>query len=104
MAIAATDEVPVAELRHLLAEVPGLEFAVLIGSRARGDGTPASDWDLAVQWARGPDWLERLGRTAPRGSGLGSLQTVAPERSSRARHAPCESWTGPGAALTPAGA
>lgn len=63
MGIAAADQTPVAELRRLLREVSGLEFAALIGSRARGDGSAASDWDLAVQWVRGLDWLERLGRT-----------------------------------------
>lgn len=37
-------------LRHALSSIDGLDFAILIGSRARDDARPDSDWDIAVQW------------------------------------------------------
>ena len=54
---------PLARLRTLLAAEPDLEFAVLVGSRASGTHTAASDWDIALQWRRDLDWMEQLGRT-----------------------------------------
>ena len=54
---------PLARLRTLLAAEPDLEFAVLVGSRATGTHTAASDWDIALQWRRDLDWMEQLGRT-----------------------------------------
>ena len=54
---------PLARLRTLLAAEPDLEFAVLVGSRAAGMHTSASDWDIALQWRRDLDWMEQLGRT-----------------------------------------
>lgn len=45
--------------------VPGfpeaLDFAVLVGSRANGRARPDSDWDIALQWRSGNDWLSDLG-------------------------------------------
>ncbi len=40
-----------------------LDFAVLIGSRARGDAHATSDWDIAIQWSPNRDWLAILGKT-----------------------------------------
>ncbi|WP_355662361.1 type VII toxin-antitoxin system MntA family adenylyltransferase antitoxin [Halomonas salifodinae] len=37
-------------LRHALSTIDGLDFAILIGSRAREEARPDSDWDIAVQW------------------------------------------------------
>ena len=54
---------PFARLRTLLAAEPDLEFAVLVGSRAAGTHTAASDWDIALQWRRDLDWMDQLGRT-----------------------------------------
>ena len=54
---------PLSRLRTLLAAEPDLEFAVLVGSRAAGTHTAASDWDIALQWRRDLDWMEQLGRT-----------------------------------------
>ena len=54
---------PFARLRTLLAAEPDLEFAVLVGSRAAGTNTAASDWDIALQWHRDLDWMDQLGRT-----------------------------------------
>lgn len=39
----------------LLARRPGVLLAVLHGSRARGDGGPASDWDIGVVTGGGVD-------------------------------------------------
>ncbi len=42
-------------LKAALADYPGLAFAALIGSRANGRASEASDWDVAVQWQAVPD-------------------------------------------------
>jgi predicted nucleotidyltransferase len=54
---------PLARIRDLLAAEPDLEFAVLVGSRAAGTHTAASDWDIALQWRHDLDWMEHLGRS-----------------------------------------
>jgi hypothetical protein len=51
------------QLASILQGEPQLEFAVLVGSRATGTAQPQSDWDIALQWAYGTDWLATLGRT-----------------------------------------
>jgi len=38
--------VPIAQLREVAQAFPDLEALILYGSRARGDATPRSDWDL----------------------------------------------------------
>lgn len=40
---------------HLANRFPELEICALIGSRARGDAHPDSDWDFAIQWAKAPN-------------------------------------------------
>jgi len=40
----------VAILRQFLHDQDTLEFAVLVGSRAEGNATSSSDWDIALQW------------------------------------------------------
>jgi predicted nucleotidyltransferase len=40
-------------LRHALSRIDGLDFAILIGSRAREEARPDSDWDIAVHWEDG---------------------------------------------------
>ena len=50
-------------LREALNQISGLEFAVLVGSRAHGTATANSDWDIALQWQKKIDWIEQLGRT-----------------------------------------
>ena len=42
---------------------PQLEFAVLVGSRAADTALQKSDWDIALQWSAGLDWLDVLGKT-----------------------------------------
>ena len=50
-------------LASTLGTVPGLEFAVLVGSRATGTAHLQSDWDIALQWAHQLDWLTVLAKT-----------------------------------------
>lgn len=47
----------------MLADVPHLELAIIIGSRATGKAHPDSDWDIAIQWARCLGFLEQLAAT-----------------------------------------
>lgn len=51
------------KLSAILATVPDLELAVLIGSHATGTASPDSDWDIAIQWTRGMGFLEQLAAT-----------------------------------------
>lgn len=50
-------------LATALAAQPGLEFAVLVGSRATGQTHAQSDWDIALQWNHQIDWLTAVART-----------------------------------------
>lgn len=52
---------PLNKLISLLAAVPGLEFAVLVGSRADNRARPGSDWDIALQWCRATPWMQAVG-------------------------------------------
>lgn len=52
------------KLKDLLAVTAGLEFAVLVGSRANVDTAgvrPDSDWDIALQWSRTTPWMQTVG-------------------------------------------
>jgi len=51
------------KLRDLLAPVPDLELAIIIGSRAINTARPDSDWDIAIQWSRGLGFVEQLAAT-----------------------------------------
>ena len=51
------------QLASILQDEPQLDFAVLVGSQATGTAQPHSDWDIALQWAYGADWLATLGST-----------------------------------------
>lgn len=48
-------------LQPILADTPGLCFAVLVGSRANNQATTQSDWDIAVQWQSG-NALDRIAK------------------------------------------
>lgn len=48
------------KLRDLLAAT-GLEFAVLVGSRAENRARPDSDWDIALQWRTAAPWMQTVG-------------------------------------------
>jgi len=50
-------------LRNLLSAMPDIEFSVLVGSRAEGKACAESDWDIALQWKAGFDWMTVLGNT-----------------------------------------
>lgn len=47
-------------LCDIVAAVPDLELAILIGSRATNTARPDSDWDIAIQWDRGLNFVEQL--------------------------------------------
>lgn len=49
-----------ARLQTALRGFDGLEFAVLVGSRAQGTAHPASDWDVALCWSSALPPLQRL--------------------------------------------
>jgi predicted nucleotidyltransferase len=64
-------------LRETFSQTPGLEFAVLVGSRVNGTATEHSDWDIALQWQKEIDWLEQLGRTEMLRKKLSGLLSVS---------------------------
>ncbi len=68
---------PFGEMAAVLAATPALEFAVLVGSRATGDATEASDLDIALQWAPGLALWTVLGRTETLRRQLAALLGVA---------------------------
>jgi predicted nucleotidyltransferase len=50
-------------LTDVLNTIADLELAILIGSRTTGTARPDSDWDVAIQWLRGRDYLQQLAST-----------------------------------------
>ncbi|NTV49365.1 MAG: nucleotidyltransferase domain-containing protein [Geobacteraceae bacterium] len=48
------------QLSDILGVIDDLELAILIGSRATGTARPDSDWDIAIQWSRGMDFIQQL--------------------------------------------
>jgi len=67
-------------LAQLLSGETGIEFAVLVGSRATGTAKVHSDWDIALQWDMRLDWIEVLGRTETLRRKIAEAIGVAPER------------------------
>ena len=61
--ISNTSSETVSQLSDLLGTIPDLELAILIGSRATGSARPDSDWDIAIQWSRGIDFIRQLAVT-----------------------------------------
>ena len=53
----------ISDLKPVLSVIPGLEFAVLIGSRSNGTAHSGSDWDFAIQWDREMSFMEQLSAT-----------------------------------------
>lgn len=51
------------QLSDILGVIADLELAILIGSRATGTARPDSDWDIAIQWSRGMDFIPQLAAT-----------------------------------------
>jgi predicted nucleotidyltransferase len=52
---------PLNSLKSLLAATAGLDFAVLVGSRAENSARPESDWDIALQWHTAAPWMQIVG-------------------------------------------
>jgi len=50
-------------LSDTLSTIADLELAILIGSRTGGTVGPDSDWDIAIQWDRGMDFVRQLSVT-----------------------------------------
>lgn len=51
------------QLADILAGFTDLELAILIGSRATGTARADSDWDIAIQWSFGMDFIHQLAAT-----------------------------------------
>jgi predicted nucleotidyltransferase len=64
------------QLQNMLATVPGLELAILIGSRATGTARTESDWDIAIQWDRSLRFLEQLAASEQLRKELSNLQNL----------------------------
>lgn len=64
-------------LSNYLATKPELELAILIGSRANGTDRPESDWDIAIQWIRGADFLTQLAETETLRRELAQLLSIS---------------------------
>ena len=52
-----------ATIKDVLQTFPDLELAILIGSQAKGNATPESDWDIALRWNKNVDALTAHGQT-----------------------------------------
>jgi predicted nucleotidyltransferase len=52
-----------ATIKDVLQTFPDLELAILIGSQAKGDAKPESDWDIALRWNKNVDALTAHGQT-----------------------------------------
>lgn len=50
-------------VKNMLALIPHLELAIIIGSRANGVALSESDWDIAIQWSRNLGFIEQLAAT-----------------------------------------
>lgn len=57
------DHADIKLLQGVFAADNDLEMAVLIGSRATGRATQQSDWDIAIRWRKGLDWMHQLAAT-----------------------------------------
>ena len=67
--------------KNHLADYPGLELLVLIGSQARGTATADSDWDFALRWVQdGTDFMANLARTEVLRAQLAQWLSVSPEQ------------------------
>ena len=53
----------ISAIRRILQAEPGLELAILVGSRASGAARSNSDWDIAIQWRRDMPWEDNLANT-----------------------------------------
>jgi len=52
-----------ATIKNVLQTFPDLELSILVGSQAKGDATPESDWDIALRWNKNVGALHTLQQT-----------------------------------------
>lgn len=52
-----------ATIKNVLQSFPDLELSILVGSQAKGDATPESDWDIALRWNKNVGVLHALQQT-----------------------------------------
>jgi len=78
---ADTSQNDIEALKAFLGEQPDVEFAVLVGSRADGTATSASDWDIALQLRReGRSYMSELARMEALRHDIGALLETEPDR------------------------
>lgn len=73
-------EEPLNKLGDLLAATTGLEFAVLVGSRADNRARPDSDWDIALQWRTAAPWMQTVGDQETLRRRIAETLNVSPDR------------------------
>lgn len=71
---------PLNRLKALLAATAGLDFAVLVGSRADNTVRPDSDWDIALQWLRTEPWMQTVGEQETLRRAIAETLNVSPDR------------------------
>lgn len=52
-----------ATIKDVLQTFPDLELSILIGSQAKKNAKPESDWDIALRWNKNMDGLNALHQT-----------------------------------------
>lgn len=65
---------------NLLEATVGLEFAVLVGSRADNRARADSDWDVALWWHAETPWIQALGDQETLRRRIADILGVSPER------------------------
>lgn len=67
-------------LADVLTAFPGLDFAVLVGSRVNNTARPDSDWDIALQWQRTEPWMQTVGEQETLRRAIAETLNVTPDR------------------------
>lgn len=73
-------EEPLNTLKNLLTATTGLEFAILVGSRADNRARPDSDWDIALQWRTAVPWMQTVGDQETLRRRIAETLNVSPDR------------------------
>ena len=73
-------EEPLNTLKNLLTATAGLEFAILVGSRADNRARPDSDWDIALQWRTTVPWMQTVGDQETLRRRIAETLNVSPDR------------------------
>ena len=66
--------------KNLLTATAGLEFAILVGSRADNRARPDSDWDIALQWRTVVPWMQTVGDQETLRRRIAETLNVSPDR------------------------